>query len=94
MKPEAIFEGAAAAHHQSLHGRVALVTGSTSGIGLGIARAFCAQGMNVVLNGFGGAGEIERLRAELAEEFAVDVRCRCGRHIESRSHRRDDRDRR
>jgi len=73
MKSEAILEGAAA-HHQSLHGRVALVTGSTSGIGLGIARAFCAQGMNVVLNGFGGAGEIERLRAELAEEFAVEVR--------------------
>ena len=66
MTPEVTFEGAAAAHHQSLHGRVALVTGSTSGIGLGIARALCARGMNVVLNGFGGAGEIERLRAELA----------------------------
>jgi 3-hydroxybutyrate dehydrogenase len=73
MKPEVTFEGAPA-HHQSLHGRVALVTGSTSGIGLGIARAFCARGMNVVLNGFGDAGEIERLRAGLAEEFAVDVR--------------------
>ena len=73
MKPELTFEGAAA-RRQSLHGRVALVTGSTSGIGLGIARAFCAQGMKVVLNGFGGAGEIERLRAELAEEFAVEVR--------------------
>ena len=73
MKPEAIHEGAAA-HHECLHGRVALVTGSTSGIGLGIARALCARGMNVVLNGFGGAGEMERLRAELAEEFAVEVR--------------------
>ena len=73
MKPGVTFEGAAA-HHQSLHGRVALVTGSTSGIGLGIARAFCARGMNVVLNGFGDAGEIETLRAGLAEEFAVDVR--------------------
>ena len=74
MKPEVTFEGAAAAHHQSLHGRVALVTGSTSGIGLGIARALCAKGMNVVLNGLGDAGEIATLRAELAEEFAVEVR--------------------
>jgi 3-hydroxybutyrate dehydrogenase len=54
--------------------RNAIVTGSTSGIGLGIARAFCAEGMNVVLNGFGNADEIEKLRAELAEEFSVEVR--------------------
>jgi 3-hydroxybutyrate dehydrogenase len=55
-------------------GRNAIVTGSTSGIGMGIARAFCAAGMNVILNGFGDAGEIERLRAGLAAEFSVDVR--------------------
>jgi len=53
--------------------RNAIVTGSTSGIGLGIARAFCGEGMNVMLNGFGDAAQIEKLRAELAEEFSVEV---------------------
>jgi 3-hydroxybutyrate dehydrogenase len=55
-------------------GKTALVTGSTSGIGLGIARTLAAQGANVVLNGFGDAVEIERLRAELAEQHDVQVR--------------------
>lgn len=54
-----------------LRGRVALVTGSTSGIGLGIARALAGQGADVVLNGFGDAEEIERLRAGLSAEFGV-----------------------
>ena len=49
-----------------LHGKTALVTGSTSGIGLGIARAFAAQGANVILNGFGDADAIETLRASIA----------------------------
>jgi 3-hydroxybutyrate dehydrogenase len=49
-----------------LRGKSAVVTGSTSGIGLGIARALAAQGANVMLNGFGDAQQIERLRAELA----------------------------
>ena len=53
--------------------RTAIVTGSTSGIGLGIARAFCAQGMNVMLNGFGDTAEIEALRLGMAQEFSVDV---------------------
>ena len=57
-----------------LEGKTALVTGSTSGIGLGIARSFAAQRANLILNGFGEAAAIERLRAELAAEFgAVDV---------------------
>lgn len=43
----------------------AIITGSTSGIGLGIAEAFAAQGFNVVLNGFGDADEIEATRAAL-----------------------------
>jgi 3-hydroxybutyrate dehydrogenase len=49
-----------------LRGKSAVVTGSTSGIGLGIARALAAQGANLMLNGFGDAEPIERLRAELA----------------------------
>jgi 3-hydroxybutyrate dehydrogenase len=49
-----------------LRGKSAVVTGSTSGIGLGIARALAAQGANVMLNGFGDAEQIGRLRAELA----------------------------
>jgi 3-hydroxybutyrate dehydrogenase len=49
----------------SLSGKVALVTGSTSGIGLAIARAFASAGAKVMLNGFGDAGEIDRLKAEL-----------------------------
>ena len=50
-----------------LNDYTALVTGSTSGIGLGIATALAEAGANVMLNGFGDAAEIERLRAELAE---------------------------
>ncbi len=57
-----------------LNGRTALVTGSTSGIGLGIATALAAEGANVVLNGFGDAAEIERLRAKLAADHGVAVR--------------------
>ena len=57
----------------SLKGKVALVTGSTSGIGLGIARALAGHGADVMLNGFGPADQIEALRAGLAEEFGVRV---------------------
>jgi 3-hydroxybutyrate dehydrogenase len=56
------------------NGSTALVTGSTSGIGLGIATAFAAQGANVILNGFGDARDIEALRARLAAEHRVAVR--------------------
>ena len=56
-----------------IKGKGALVTGSTSGIGLGVARALAAEGANVMLNGFGEAAEIERLRSALAEEFKVKV---------------------
>ena len=57
-----------------LNGKTALVTGSTSGIGLGIARAFAGQGANVILNGFGDAKEIEALRLSIAIEYGVKVR--------------------
>jgi 3-hydroxybutyrate dehydrogenase len=49
-----------------LKGKAAIVTGSTSGIGLGVARALAAQGANVMLNGFGAAAEIEALKTDLA----------------------------
>ena len=56
-----------------LKGKTALVTGSTSGIGLGIARALGGAGANLMLNGFGDAAQIETLRAGLAKEFGVKV---------------------
>jgi 3-hydroxybutyrate dehydrogenase len=49
----------------SLAGKVALVTGSTSGIGFAIARALAGVGAKVMLNGFGDPGEIEKLKSEL-----------------------------
>ena len=56
-----------------LKGRSAVVTGSTSGIGLGIAEALAAQGADVLLNGFGDAAEIDKLRTSLAEAHGTRV---------------------
>jgi 3-hydroxybutyrate dehydrogenase len=53
--------------------KIAIVTGSTSGIGLGIAEALAADGLNIVLNGFGNADEIERTRANIASSQGVEV---------------------
>jgi 3-hydroxybutyrate dehydrogenase len=57
----------------SLKGKSAIVTGSTSGIGQAIAEAFAAVGCNVMLNGFGDAAAIEKLRQDMAKKFAVKV---------------------
>ncbi|MFN5541797.1 MAG: 3-hydroxybutyrate dehydrogenase [Betaproteobacteria bacterium] len=54
--------------------RSVIITGSTSGIGLGIASAFAREGANITLNGFGEAAAIEAMRAAMAEEFGVKVR--------------------
>jgi 3-hydroxybutyrate dehydrogenase len=58
----------------SLEGKVAIVTGSTSGIGLGIARALAAEGAAILLNGFGEAAQIETLRQDLSSGHGVEVR--------------------
>jgi 3-hydroxybutyrate dehydrogenase len=56
-----------------LAGKVALVTGSTSGIGLGIATAFARNGASVLLNGLGDEKEIEQVGKSLADEHGVEV---------------------
>jgi 3-hydroxybutyrate dehydrogenase len=56
-----------------LKGRRAIVTGSTSGIGAGYARALAAAGCSVMLNGFGEPAEIEKQRADMAQEYGVEV---------------------
>lgn len=58
---------------RNLAGKAAIITGSTSGIGLGIAHAFAASGMDVLVNGFGDKAEIERTRAELADKYGTRI---------------------
>ena len=56
-----------------LKGKNALVTGSTSGIGLGIAQALAAEGANLCLNGFGDAAAIDQLQKDVAAQYGVKV---------------------
>jgi 3-hydroxybutyrate dehydrogenase len=56
-----------------LNGKTAIVTGSTSGIGLGIAKALAAEGADIMLNGFGDPAAIEAEREALAKEFGTRV---------------------
>lgn len=71
MNIQVTTQGASTA--RPLAGKVSLVTGSTSGIGLGIARSLAAAGSAVVLNGLGVAAEIAETREKLAGEFGVKV---------------------
>ena len=54
-----------------LNGKSAIVTGSTSGIGLAIAQGLAARGVNVMINGFGDAGAIEAMRSRLEREHGI-----------------------
>ena len=56
-----------------LQGKTALITGSTSGIGLAIARAFAFEGASLMINGFGDPAEIEEVRQELETSSGVQV---------------------
>ena len=56
-----------------LRGKCAVVTGSTSGIGLAIARSLALQGANVMLNGFGDTGAIDALRSGMSREYGVRI---------------------
>jgi 3-hydroxybutyrate dehydrogenase len=54
-----------------LQGKTALITGSTSGIGLGIAKAMAAQGATIIINGLGDAADIEKTRASIETDYSV-----------------------
>ena len=56
-----------------LHGKTAVVTGSTSGIGLACARAFAGAGANIVLNGIGAPADVEKKRSAIEYDFGVKV---------------------
>ena len=67
IKPQNVTTG------QTLAGKLSLVTGSTSGIGLGIARALAAAGSDIVLNGFGKPDDVAQAQAKIAADFKVRV---------------------
>jgi 3-hydroxybutyrate dehydrogenase len=71
MEPRPIADMKSSLSATNLNGKSALVTGSTSGIGLGIARALAAAGTNVMLNGFGNPQEIDATRNYLESSFGI-----------------------
>lgn len=71
MKASVIDKAGTRDERRELAGKCAIVTGSTSGIGLGIARGLAEVGMNVMLNGFGDTADIETTRRELSSAFGV-----------------------
>ena len=88
----ATIERATRAAQAPLKDKVALVTGSTSGIGLGIARAMAAAGAAVVLNGFGKAEEITATKAAIGADFGVPVAYSAADMSKPEVDRRDDPD--
>lgn len=62
-----------AATATNLTGKTALVTGSTSGIGLGIARELARHGAGIIINGFGKMEDIQAIRADITKEFGVET---------------------
>ena len=76
----------------TLTGKNAVVTGSTSGIGLAYARAFAGAGANVVINGFGAPADIEKERSAIETDYKVKALLFLGRHDQACRDRRDDRD--
>jgi len=71
MQELPVRDAATARRPNELAGKTAIVTGSTSGIGLGIAQAFAMTGMHVMLNGFGDKTEIQKIRADMEEVYGV-----------------------
>jgi 3-hydroxybutyrate dehydrogenase len=71
MQERPVKEAATPRREHELVGRAAIVTGSTSGIGIGIAQAFAATGMHVMLNGFGDKAEIQKIRADMEEAHGI-----------------------
>ena len=81
-------DAATARRAGALAGKSAIVTGSTSGIGLGIAQAFAASGMHVMLNGFGDKAEIEKIRGGHGGGLRRQDRLFRRRHVQARRDRR------